>query len=110
MTPIKQVITADHTNGTTPTQCSPAISIIIPAYNEQRLLKSCIEALLPQLQGNYEIIAVNNNSTDNTVAIARSMGTRVRVVDEPRQGISYARSHGFDSARNDILARIDAER
>jgi glycosyltransferase involved in cell wall biosynthesis len=83
------------------------ISIIIPAYNEEQQIGACIGALLPQLQKGDEIIAVNNNSTDRTAEIARSLG--VKVVDEVQQGFSFARNRGFDEAKNIVLARADAD-
>lgn len=56
----------------------------------------------------FEVIVVDNNSSDDTVAIAREY-KGVRVISEKRQGVIYARSRGFDAARGDIIGRIDAD-
>ena len=55
-----------------------------------------------------EVIVVNNNSTDNTLKIVKKYKF-VRVINENRQGIQYARDAGFDAAKSDIIARIDAD-
>jgi len=84
------------------------ISIIIPAYNEERHLVGCLEAIAKQTAKPYEVIVVDNNSTDKTADIARQFPF-VTVVAEPRQGIVFARNRGFNAATGDILARIDAD-
>lgn len=90
------------------TRAPHAVSIIIPAYNEAAHIARCLAALVPQLTPRDEIIVVDNNSTDLTATIAARY-RQVRLVPEPRQGISYARTAGFHAARNPILARIDAD-
>lgn len=84
------------------------VSIIIPVYNEAAHLPACLEAIAAQTVKPYEVIVVDNNSSDDSVAIARSYPF-VRVIHEPRQGVVYARDAGFDAARGDIIGRIDAD-
>jgi glycosyltransferase involved in cell wall biosynthesis len=84
------------------------LSIVIPVYNEAESLGRCLEAIAGQTTAPYEVIIVDNNSTDRTSAVARRYNF-ARVIDEPRQGIVYARSSGFDAARGDIIGRIDAD-
>lgn len=84
------------------------VSIVIPAYNEERHLRSCLEAITRQSAQAYEIIVVDNNSSDRTAAIARSF-KGVRVVSESRQGRNFARDAGFNAARGEIIGRIDAD-
>lgn len=86
----------------------PTVSVVIPAYNEARILGSCLRALMDQSQPADEIIIVDNNSSDDTVTLARSF-PGVTVIPESRQGITYARTTGFDAASSDIIARIDAD-
>ena len=85
-----------------------SVSIVIPAYNEERHLAACLEAIARQSVPPDEVIVVDNNSTDGTVALARSYPF-VRVVHEPRQGIVYARNAGFSAAHSTIIGRIDAD-
>jgi cellulose synthase/poly-beta-1,6-N-acetylglucosamine synthase-like glycosyltransferase len=84
------------------------VSLVIPAYNEESYLRPCLEAAAAQDIPFFEIIVVDNNSTDKTAEIARTF-PGVRVVGETRQGKVYARNAGFTAARGDIIARIDAD-
>lgn len=87
---------------------SLTLSIVIPVYNEERHLKSCLDAILKQTVMPDEVIIVDNNSTDNSVKIAKSYDF-VHVITEKKQGIVYARNTGFDAVKSDIIARIDAD-
>jgi glycosyltransferase involved in cell wall biosynthesis len=83
-------------------------SIIVPAYNEAAYLGGALHSLLHQdYDGNYEIIVVDNNSTDETAAVAARYG--VRVVSEPRQGVCAARQRGADHAQGEIIISTDAD-
>lgn len=84
------------------------VSIVIPVYNEQANLRACLEAIENQTVTPHEVIVVDNNSTDNTCAIACEFPF-VRLVSEKRQGVVYARAYGFDIANGDIIGRIDAD-
>ncbi len=86
----------------------PVISVVIPAYNEEKLLLKCIEALKNQkFDLPYEIIVVDNNSTDKTADIARGQG--VSVVFEKMKGIGAARQRGIKAAKAKIIAQTDAD-
>jgi len=83
------------------------ISVIIPAYNEEKIIAKCLDRLKQQTVLPDEVIVVDNNSTDNTAAVAREEGARV--IHEPRQGITPARNAGFNAAKGEILVRTDAD-
>ena len=83
-------------------------SYVIPAYNEEKYIGACIEAILAQNIPAYEIIVVDNNSTDDTVKIA-SKYSAVIVLHELRQGQKFAQAKGFDMATGNVLVRIDAD-
>lgn len=85
----------------------PTLSVIIPCLNDARLLERCLLSLRAQTIAPAEIIVVDNGSTDDSAAVARSHGARV--VDEPRRGITWATKTGFDAAGGDVLVRIDAD-
>jgi len=84
------------------------ISVVIPTYNEQKDIVKCLDSLMSQTVRPDEIILVNNNSTDDTVKIA-STYPGVRIVNENKKGITYSRTAGFNAAKSDIIARIDAD-
>lgn len=84
------------------------ISIVIPVYNEAERLTACLQAVMAQTVRPYEIIVVDNNSTDDTVRIARRF-PGVRLLHETRQGVVFARDRGFNAAVGDVIGRIDAD-
>lgn len=86
-----------------------SISVVIPAYNEERYIAGCIESVLDHAPRSLrEIIVVCNACTDRTADVALRY-PKVRVVHEPRKGTGYARNTGFKEAKGDILAYIDAD-
>lgn len=84
------------------------VSLVVPVYNEVERIHDCLAAVARQTVQPYEVIVVDNNSTDGTAAIARAFPF-VTLLREPRQGVVYARDRGFDAARGDIIARIDGD-
>jgi glycosyltransferase involved in cell wall biosynthesis len=84
------------------------ISIVIAAYNEEACLAQTIRSALAQECSDFEVIVVNNASTDRTEEIARGF-PHVAVVCEPRQGLPRAREAGRLAASGDIIANLDAD-
>lgn len=84
------------------------MSIIIPAYNEERHLPGCLDSIAAQKLKPDEVIVVDNNSTDNTVEIAKSYDF-VTLIHEKTQGLIAARNRGMNYAKSDLLARIDVD-
>ena len=84
------------------------ISLVIPAYNEAADIAACLQAALGQAEPFFEIIVVDNNSTDKTATIAKRFHG-VRVLHEKKRGVAFARTTGFDAAHGDIIARIDVD-
>ncbi|OGF26935.1 hypothetical protein A2477_04190 [Candidatus Falkowbacteria bacterium RIFOXYC2_FULL_47_12] len=86
----------------------PTVSLVIPAYNEEKYISSCLRHALNQSGAFFEIIVVDNASMDATAAIAEKF-SGVRVVREERKGLTRARQRGFLEARGDIVAYVDAD-
>lgn len=85
------------------------LSLVVPAYNEEKYLGGCLKSALANSAGNFfEIIVVNNNSTDGTQAVAETT-PGVKVVLETKQGLTSARQGGYRAATGDILAYVDAD-
>lgn len=84
------------------------VSLVIPAYNEAAHLRACLDKVAAQTARPFEVIVVDNNSTDQTAAVACSYPF-VRVVFEKRRGLAHARNAGFNAARGDVIGRIDVD-
>jgi glycosyltransferase involved in cell wall biosynthesis len=87
------------------------LSFVIPAYNEECYLADCIESILRQTEGmtdTTEIIVVNNASTDGTREVALRY-PQVKLVDEPRKGLTHARQAGFAASSGGLIANVDAD-
>lgn len=88
------------------------ISIIIPAYNVESYIERCISSILKQTYQNYEIIVINDGSTDNTLDILNklcSCDKRIKVISIKNGGVSNARNIGLDTATGDIISFVDAD-
>jgi glycosyltransferase involved in cell wall biosynthesis len=83
------------------------ISVIIPARNEEKYIESCIKSVKLQDFCDYEIIVVDNGSTDKMSEIAKKL--EANMVFEPRVGLPRARETGRTTANGDILLYIDAD-
>jgi peptidoglycan-N-acetylglucosamine deacetylase len=89
--------------------CISMISVVIPAFNEEKLLADCLSSLKNQdYQGQFEVIVVDNGSKDNTANIARQFGARV-IPANKKTGVGYARQAGAEAAGGDIIAQADAD-
>ena len=84
------------------------VSVVVPAHNEENYLLSCLESIKNQdYAGEYEVIVVDNASTDNTAQIARDWGAKV--VYEGKRSPACARQKGAEVATGKIIAFIDAD-
>lgn len=94
---------------------SPTVSIVIPAYNEEDMIRACVLAALHQTVAAYEIIIVNNKSTDSTAAIVAALQNTYPDApikyfrQDAEQGIAPTRNFGFDRAQGEVIGRIDAD-
>jgi glycosyltransferase involved in cell wall biosynthesis len=89
----------------------PWLSVVICTYNRADILRGSIESLLNQTgeNGSFEILVVDNNSSDDTADVARTFAAEhgIRYIFEPAQGLAYARNRGFAEARGEYIAYID---
>lgn len=85
-----------------------AVSIVIPVYNEEGHIKDCLDSIAAQTIKPFEVIVVDNNSTDASIDIARKYPF-VKIITEQKQGVRHARTRGFDAAQGGLIGRIDAD-
>jgi glycosyltransferase involved in cell wall biosynthesis len=86
---------------------APSASVIVPAYNAEPTIVRCIESLKRLNYPDYEIMVVDDGSTDSTAAIAESAGARTLRL--PHRGLAVARNAGLALARGSVVAFIDAD-
>jgi glycosyltransferase involved in cell wall biosynthesis len=86
----------------------PRVSVNIPAYNAEAFLSRALRSVEVQTYGDYEIVLVDDGSTDSTAEIARSF-ERVRYVHQAHKGESAARSRGLEESEGDLVAFLDAD-
>ncbi|MGM0486368.1 MAG: glycosyltransferase family 2 protein [Planctomycetota bacterium] len=91
----------------------PAVSVIVPAHNDEPYIGQCIESILGQTFEDFELIVVNDGSTDNTPSIIEEYAAkdpRVRVIHTgQKSGRGAARNTGIEAARADLIAFQDAD-
>lgn len=87
----------------------PFVSIIVPAYNEEKFIGDCLQSLvnLDYPKENYEILLVDNNCSDKTIDIAKEFP--VKIIKEEKQGVTYARIGGIKASSGEIIAFVDAD-
>jgi glycosyltransferase involved in cell wall biosynthesis len=90
---------------------SPAVSVIIPAYNYARFLPRAIKSVITQTLRDFEVIVVDDGSTDDTAAVARGYlsDPRVRYIYQENRGLSAARNTGISLAKGKYIAFLDAD-
>lgn len=91
---------------------APITSIILPFHNAEKTLLRTITSLFNQSFKKFEIILINNNSTDNSSkeAIQSAVNdSRIKLISEPRQGVVYAANAGMKAAKGKYIARMDAD-
>jgi glycosyltransferase involved in cell wall biosynthesis len=92
------------------------ISIIIPTYNRADQLSCCLGSILVQTFNNFEVVAVNDGSTDKTLDVLKDFknkfkenGFELKIIDQENKGAPNARNHGFQAAKGDYVLFCDSD-
>jgi glycosyltransferase involved in cell wall biosynthesis len=89
---------------------APLISVVIPAYNAQKTIVETISSVLQQTVSNFEIIVINDGSTDNTVSVLSTiLDPRLKVFSYQNGGLSVARNRGIANATGEFISFLDAD-
>ncbi|MGB5156040.1 glycosyltransferase family 2 protein [Desulfobacterium sp. N47] len=86
-----------------------AISVIIPAYNREWTIKEAIDSVLSQKFDDFELIVVNDGSTDNTREVLSSYRNKITVIEQKNLGVSAARNKGIVSSSGNYIAFLDSD-
>jgi glycosyltransferase involved in cell wall biosynthesis len=87
---------------------TPLVSIIIPCFNQANYLSSAIESALSQTYPNFEVVVVNDGSSDDTAEVA-ARHPRIRYFDQSNQGVAEARNFGFAMSKGEFVQFLDGD-
>lgn len=90
----------------------PMISIILPVYNVEDYLRECLESLLAQTYKNFELIIINDGSTDNSLSIINEYENKfeqIKIITQKNKGLSEARNAGYSSIKGKYTYFLDSD-
>lgn len=88
------------------------ISIIIPVFNAEKYLSECIESILKQTYKEFEVILIDDGSTDQSLNILKKYQKkdyRIRIIHQENKGVGVARNNGIDNAKGEFIIFVDAD-
>ena len=86
------------------------LSIIIPAYNCEEYITNCLGTIIPEINGETEILIIDDGSTDNTLRICEQFcSENVKAFHQSNQGVSVARNKGLELAKGDYIMFVDSD-
>ncbi|MEG4985859.1 glycosyltransferase [Microcoleus sp. BR0-C5] len=88
---------------------TPRVSVIIPAYNGSRYIAQAVESVISQTYKNWEIIVVDDGSTDDTRQALQPYVEKIRYVYQENQGVAAARNRGIQESRGELIAFLDQD-
>ena len=87
----------------------PRVSVVIPTYNSSAMVEQAIQSVLAQTYRDFEIIVIDDGSTDGTKDVVRRFGERVRYFNQENQGVSAARNFGIHQSLGEYIAFLDSD-
>ena len=87
-------------------------SIIVPVFNVEKYLRQCLDSVIQQSFQNFEVICVNDGSTDRSLSILQEYlqkDTRIKLIDQANSGLSAARNAGIDAAKGEYVFFLDSD-
>jgi glycosyltransferase involved in cell wall biosynthesis len=87
----------------------PLVSVIIPTYNRGWIVRDAIDSVLGQTYADFELIVVDDGSSDRTPQILDAYGDRLRVICQANQGVSAARNRGIGDSSGPLIALLDSD-
>lgn len=87
----------------------PKYSVIVPIYNTSKYLDKCLNSILSQTNQDYEILCVNDGSTDNSLEILKKYNDDIKIINQENQGLSMARNNGVKKAKGKYILFVDSD-
>ena len=85
-------------------------SVVIPLYNKEKYIERTLKSVLEQSYTNFEVIIINDGSTDNSLNVVKNIkDKRLRVISQPNSGVSNARNKGIELASYNWVALLDGD-
>ena len=109
---VPELISAQEIENATTQGLTPHLSVIVPAYNVDPYLDKCLQSICDQTFTDFEVILVNDGSTDNTLAICQTWAQRdkrIRLIDQENQGLAEVRNIGLRESRADMIMFVDSD-
>ena len=91
------------------TNLHPLVSVVIPTYNRAWILKEAIDSVLAQGFNNFELIIVDDGSTDSTRELLSTYANNIRIIERDNGGVSSARNERIRSSRGELIAFLDSD-
>src|SRR5471030_2083098 len=89
---------------------NPTITVLMPAYNAEKYIGAAIASVLAQTYTDFELVIVNDGSTDGTQAVINTFDDeRIITINQPNSGVAVALNTGLKYARGTYIARFDAD-
>lgn len=90
----------------------PQLSIILPVYNVEKYLPRCLDSILKQTFKDFELIIINDGSTDNSLEVCeyyRTLDKRITVISQENQGLSFSRNYGISLSSAEYITFVDSD-
>lgn len=87
------------------------ISVVIPLYNKEHTITRTLGTVLNQTYKDFEVVIINDGSTDNGVSVIQNFSTdsRIKIINQSNQGVSVARNEGVRNATYEYVAFLDGD-
>ena len=88
------------------------LSVVLPVYNVESYVSKCIDSILNQTFKDFELIIIDDGSTDSSSAICehyKNIDSRIQLIKQKNQGLSAARNHGIQLAQGEFISFIDSD-
>jgi glycosyltransferase involved in cell wall biosynthesis len=85
------------------------ISVIIPVYNSEKTISQCLDSIFSQTFKDFEVIVVNDGSTDKSLSLLRGYGSKIKLISQENKGAPVARNIGFEKSTGEYVIFFDSD-